>query len=336
MKILVIRFSSIGDVVLTTSVVRCLKKQTNAEIHFITKKGFKSILKDNPYIDKLITIKSSIQEVETDLKKEQYDWVIDLHKNIRTLSLKQKLKVPSRSFPKLNKEKWLLVKFKINKMPKVHIVDRYFETVKHLGVLNDNFPNDFFIAQESEVNILSTFGIKEKFVAIAIGAQFATKRLPFEKLVEVIEQLNQPIVLVGGPTDKSLANDLLQHFKTKNIHNACGSWSLQQSASIVKQAAVLMTNDTGLMHIAACFKTPIVSVWGNTVPELGMYPYLPNHSELFSVHQVENLSCRPCSKIGYKKCPKGHFKCMTEQNTDAISNDVNLKIQQSLESKTAY
>ena len=326
MKILLIRFSSIGDVVLTTSVVRCLKLQTNAEIHFITKEGFKTVLKDNPYIDKLITIKSSIKEVEDDLKQEKYDWVIDLHKNIRTLSLKQKLKVPSRSFPKLNKEKWLLVKFKINKMPKVHIVDRYFETVKHLGVVNDNLPGDFFIATESDVEIQTTFGITEKFVAIAIGAQFATKRLPFEKLKEIISNINSPIILVGGPTDTELATSIVEAFPLKQILNACGSFSLQQSASIVSQSSVLLTNDTGLMHIAACFKTPIVSVWGNTVPELGMYPYLPNHSELYSIHQVENLSCRPCSKIGYKKCPKGHFNCMNLQDSSAIVNDINLRV----------
>lgn len=326
MKILVIRFSSIGDVVLTTSIVRCLKLQTNAEIHFITKEGFKTVLKDNPYIDKLITIKSSIKEVEEDLKKEQYDWVIDLHKNIRTLSLKHKLKAPSHSFPKLNKEKWLLVKFKINKMPKVHIVDRYFETVKHLGVVNDNLPGDFFIAAESEVNIQSTFGITEKFVAIAIGAQFATKRLPFEKLKEVISKINSPILLVGGPTDTELATSIVEAFPSKQITNACGGFSLQQSASIVSKASVLLTNDTGLMHIAACFKTPIVSVWGNTVPDLGMYPYLPNHTELYSIHQVENLSCRPCSKIGYKKCPKGHFNCMNLQDSSAIIDDINLRI----------
>lgn len=326
MKILVIRFSSIGDVVLTTSVVRCIKKQTNAEIHFITKEGFKPILKDNPYIDKLITIKSTIKEVEVDLKQEKYDWVIDLHKNIRTLSLKKKLKAPSRSFPKLNKEKWLLVKFKINKMPQVHIVDRYFETVKHLGIVNDNLPNDFFITQESEVDITSTFGIKEKFVAIAIGAQFATKRLPFEKLKEVISQINSPIILIGGPTDTELATSILEAFPSKEIRNACGGFSLQQSASITSQASVLLTNDTGLMHIAACFKVPIVSIWGNTVPELGMYPYLPNNSELFSIHQVESLSCRPCSKIGYKKCPKGHFKCMNLQDSSAIINDINFRV----------
>jgi len=318
MKILVVRFSSIGDVVLTTPVVRCLKEQLNAEVHFITKEGFKAVLKDNPYIDKLITIKSSIKEVENGLKKEKYDWVIDLHKNIRTLSLKNKLKVPSRSFLKLNKEKWLLVKFKINKMPKVHIVDRYFETVKHLGVKNDGLPCDFFIAEEANISIKEEFGIKVPFIAIAIGAQFATKRLPFEKLIEVIEQLNQPIILVGGPTDKSLADELIQYFITKNIHNACGGYSLQQSASIVQQSAVLMTNDTGLMHIASAFTTPVVSVWGNTVPDLGMYPYFPNQKELFSMHEVKNLSCRPCSKIGYKQCPKGHFKCMIGQDTQQI------------------
>ncbi len=327
MKILVVRFSSIGDVVLTTPIVRCLKEQLpNATIHFITKKNFSSIIENNPNIDKIFTIKSSINEVIDDLKKEKYDWIIDLHKNVRTLALKQKLKTASKSFPKMNIEKWVLVKFKIDRMPKLHIVDRYFETVKHLGVVNDLKPCDFFINEESNVNITSTFSLNEAFVAIAIGAQFATKRLPFEKLIEIISELNTPIILVGGPMDNELAEGIVTHFPNKNIKNACGGFSLQQSASIVQQAKVLLTNDTGLMHIASCFEVPIVSVWGNTVPALGMYPYFPQKPDLFSIHQVNDLSCRPCSKIGYKECPKKHFKCMNLQDSTAISRDIQSKL----------
>lgn len=327
MKILVIRFSSIGDIVLTTPIIRCLKQHTNAEIHFITKKAFEPILKDNPYIDKLITIKSSIKEIKEELKAEQYDEVIDLHKNLRTKALKRHLGVPAHSFDKLNVKKWLLVKFKRDLMPAIHIVDRYFETVKHLGVKSDNQPGDFFIEANNKVDLHQTFGIEGSFVAIAVGAQFATKRLPFEKLVEVIEKINAPIVLTGGPTDEGLANQIIEYFKRPTIYNACGGFNLQQSASIVSQANVLMTNDTGLMHIAACFKTPIVSVWGNTVPQLGMYPYLPQNKELYSIHEVKGLNCRPCSKIGFKECPKGHFNCMMQQNSAEIIGKIqaNLK-----------
>ncbi len=327
MKILVVRFSSIGDVVLTTPIVRCLKQQIpNATIHFITKKSFVSLIDQNPNIDKVIAIQSSINEVVSDLKKEKYDWVIDLHKNVRTLSLKQKLKVPSRSFPKMNIEKWMLVKFKLDRMPKIHIVDRYFETVKHLGVKNDFLPCDFYISSDSNVSIITSFGIQSPFLAIAIGAQFSTKRLPLNKLVEIISKINYPIVLVGGKMDAVLADSIISFFPNKIIKNACGGFTLQQSASIVKQSKVLLTNDTGLMHIASCFEVPIVSVWGNTVPSLGMYPYLPKSPELFSIHEVKNLNCRPCSKIGYKNCPKTHFNCMNLQNSNEIIEDINLRM----------
>jgi len=327
-KILVVRFSSIGDVVLTTPVMRCLKQQIpNCEIHFITKKAFKGILEHNSNISKIFTIDSSISEVIPALKAEQYDYVIDLHKNLRTFQLKNKLGRPSYSFPKLNFEKWMLVNLKRNKMPKVHVVDRYFKAVEKLGVKNDNQPCDFFIQSSDEIQLKDYFNLtSEKYITIAIGAQFATKRMPFEKLKEILEQLNQSIILIGGETDKELANEILAAFPDKSIFSACGIFSLAQSASIVKQSRVLLTNDTGMMHIASCFQIPTISVWGNTVPELGMYPYFPENAELFSIHEVKGLNCRPCSKIGFQKCPKGHFNCMNLQDSKAISEDILVKI----------
>lgn len=108
----------------------------------------------------------------------------------------------------------------------------------------------------------------------------------------------------------------------KSVINAINQFSLPESSSIVAQAKILLTNDTGLMHIATAFSIPIVSVWGNTVPELGMYPYYPNRKDLFSIHEVKNLNCRPCSKIGYKSCPKKHFNCMMLQDSNAIAQDI--------------
>lgn len=325
MKILIVRFSSIGDVVLTTPVIRCLKQQIpNATIHFITKKAFTPVLENNPYIDRLITIEKSIKEVVSELKLEKYDWVIDLHKNIRTLSLKQKIGAPSKSFPKMNVKKWMLVKFKIDKMGTKHIVDRYFETVHHLGVKNDLKPCDFFLSEKSKVDVSTEFNLAPKsYLTIAIGAQFATKRMPFSKLVEIIEKINFPIILAGGPMDLDFAEEIIANFPSKTIKNACGPFSLQQSANIVQQSKAILSNDTGLMHIASCFQIPTISVWGNTVPALGMFPYFPNHQELFSIHEVADLSCRPCSKIGFKSCPKGHFKCMNLQDSNQISQQIN-------------
>lgn len=323
-KILVVRFSSIGDVVLTTSVVRALKKQLkDSEIHFLTKSSFKGIVEFNPNISKIYSIESSVSEIITELKKEHYDYIIDLHRNTRTAILKYQLGRPSFSFPKLNFKKWLLVNFKNRSMPKEHVVDRYFKAVLKLGIKNDQLPCDFYIHPNSEVEIHKSLGLTPNtYITIAIGAQFLTKRMPFNILKEIAERIEFPIVLVGGEMDIELAAKIKTALPDKEIVSVCGKFSLPQSASIVKQSKLLLSNDTGMMHIASCFETPTVSVWGNTVPELGMYPYFPKHPELFSIHEVDSLKCRPCSKIGFQKCPKGHFKCMNLQDTAAISADI--------------
>lgn len=332
MKILVIRFSSIGDIVLTTPVLRAMKTQLqNTEIHYLTKSSFKVILSHNPHIDQLICINKSIAEVLNQLRSEKYDYVIDLHRNARTLSLKLKLGRPSFSFPKLNLSKWLLVNFKYQSMPQLHVVDRYFKAVEKLGVKNDLKPCDFYIQSSDEVDVKTSLDLApNSFISIAIGAQFATKRMPFNKLEEIIQPLNFPIVLIGGPTDENLAEMLVERFPLKKLINACGNYNLAQSASIVRQSAVLLTNDTGMMHIASCFEIPTVSVWGNTVPELGMYPYFPTNKKAYSIHQVDELKCRPCSKIGFRECPKKHFNCMQQQQSDKIVVDLHNRFESSI------
>jgi len=115
-------------------------------------------------------------------------------------------------------------------------------------------------------------------------------------------------LLVGGPEDFERGEQIIAN--TNNTINTCGKYSILQSASLVQQAKMVITHDTGMMHIAAAFQQKIYSVWGNTVPEFGMYPYL--ESKQSKRIEVKGLNCRPCSKIGYDKCPKGHFKCMQE------------------------
>ncbi|MFN5910476.1 MAG: glycosyltransferase family 9 protein [Bacteroidota bacterium] len=324
MKILVVRFSSIGDVILTTPVVRAIKEQLiDAEIHYLTKVPFKLLLDQNPHIHRIWTIGSSISEVLPELKKEKFDHVIDLHHNARTLLLKWRLGRKAYSFPKMNLQKWLLVRTGKNFLPDVHVVDRYFEAVQKLGVKNDGKPCELFLHPDEEVDVQATFGVPPgKYCCIAIGAQYATKRMPSELLIRIIEKIPYPIVLCGGTADQGLAIQLMDYLGRNDVMDATGRFTLRESASIVKQSAVLLTNDTGLMHIATCFNVRIVSVWGNTVPELGMYPYYPETNELFSIHEVKGLSCRPCSKIGYKQCPKGHFECMYKQDTQRIASDV--------------
>jgi len=317
LKILIIRFSSIGDIVLTTPVIRCLKQQLiGVEIHYLTKGNFKTVLENNPYLDSLHLLDSRLSNTIKELKNEKFDYVIDLHHNLRTLIIKNKLGVKASSFDKLNWQKWLLVNLKVNKMPNVHIVERYLETVKFLGVCNDEQGLDYFLAKQYSLpDLLPT--THQNFVGLVIGAQHTTKRLPNSKLQEICKNLQKPIVLLGGKEDIERGEDIVNG--NNHVFNGCGKFSLDQSAFLVKMAASIITHDTGLMHIAAAFNKPIVSIWGNTVPEFGMYPYRVDKSTIL---EVQGLACRPCSKIGYQKCPKGHFKCMNDINVGDIATFV--------------
>ncbi|MFH1320629.1 MAG: glycosyltransferase family 9 protein [Bacteroidota bacterium] len=313
-KILIIRFSSIGDIILTTPVIRCIKQQFEGEteIHYLTKKKFASILEANPYITKLHTIEDKVSEVTSSLKGVQFDYVIDLHNNIRSALVKRKLKGLSFTVNKINLRKWLMVNFKINRLPDVHIVDRYMDTLKLFSVKNDCNGLDYFIPDKEEVDLSSLpESHREGYLGFAIGAKHKTKCLPLDKIISICKKIGKPIVLLGDADDKEKA-ETIKGSVGNTIFNACGKYSINQSASLVRQAEKIITHDTGLMHVAAAFKKDIVSVWGNTIPEFGMYPYLTGTGVggMGTIIEIKNLSCRPCSKLGFKKCPKKHFKCM--------------------------
>lgn len=311
-KILIIRFSSIGDIVLTTPVIRCLKNQIegDVELHYITKKVYLPLLAENPYLDKIYSIEKSTNEVIEKLKAEKYDYIIDLHKNMRARRVKRKLKALSFTFDKLNIRKWLLVNFKWNKMPELHIVDRYLAAAKAFDINYDGEGLDYFLPKNISSQIELPNKVKEGYTALVLGANHATKQIPENKLKSIIEKSTGNFVLIGGNDDAALG-ERLELIAPERVWNTAGAMNLHQSAYLIKQANSVITPDTGMMHIAAAFQKRILSLWGNTVPEFGMYPLLKkgngNQSTIF---EVKDLSCRPCSKIGFNKCPKGHFNCM--------------------------
>lgn len=318
-KILLIRFSSIGDIVLTTPVVRCLKKQLGAEIHYLTKQSFAAVLTANPYLDKVWTFQREVTEVLPQLRAEGFDVIIDLHHNLRSLRVRLALwKVRAHAFHKINFAKWLMVRWKINRLPDRHIVDRYMDTVRALGVENDGVGLDYFIPAEAEIDAQAF--LRERlpaelaamsYIAFVTGAAHATKRLPESKIIAICQRLQQPVVLLGGP-DEADSGDRIAQASGTHVVNACGALKLNQSASMLRQAAKVISHDTGLMHIAAALHKDIVSIWGNTIPAFGMYPYYPADMQRNTSVEVQGLSCRPCSKIGFQACPKGHFRCMME------------------------
>lgn len=323
-KFLIIRFSSIGDIVLTTSVIRCLKQQVDeAEVHFLTKPAFAPLVENNPHIDKILVLKEKLSETINEIQEEKYDYIIDLHNNLRTFIIKNRTRILSFSFPKLNFEKWLMVNFKINRLPEIHVVDRYFETVKLFDVNNDGKGLELHVPDEKQISIstLPSF-LKEGFISVAVGAKHETKRIPENLLIDIIKKVDFPFVLLGDKNDYEIAERIINSSNSNKLFNACGKYNLLESASLVNQSRLIITADTGLMHIAAAFSKKIISIWGNTIPQFGMYPY--TSKENYSVFEVKNLSCRPCSKLGYKKCPKKHFKCMTSHDLNEIVKQIEL------------
>ncbi|HWB64370.1 MAG TPA: glycosyltransferase family 9 protein [Chitinophagales bacterium] len=324
MKFLILRFSSIGDIVLTTPVVRCLRKAfPEAEIHYATKKAFAPIIAANPNVSKVHVLEGSISDLVKELKQEQFDYAIDLHHNQRTQLIKWQLGVKSFSFNKLNVEKWLMVNFKVNKLPPVHIVDRYLATCAALGVENDGEGLDYFTGKNDIVDIRSLpEGFAGGYVAWVIGAKQNTKKFPAEKIIETLKGIDYPVMLLGGKEDEKEAAQIYDALKGKTIYNACGKYKLNQSASLVQQARLVVSNDTGLMHIAAAFKKPVISIWGNTIPAFGMYPYYGKHIVPNERMEVDSLPCRPCSKLGYAECPQGHFNCMKLQKESRLADTI--------------
>ena len=318
-KVLIIRFSSIGDIVLTTPVVRCIKQQMpDAEIHFAVKKTFLPVVQANPYIDKMQVLEDDLKVYIGKLREENFDFIVDLHQSLRSKYIRKSLKAPSSGFPKLNFRKWMLARFKIDLMPDIHIVDRYFKAAEKLGIKNDGQGLDYFIPEKDEYKLAALpEGFRDGYSVFVIGAKHATKRLPEHKIISICKKLNRPVILLGGAEDKGVAKRV-EADSGPLVLSMCGSLNLNQSASLVKQAEIVISHDTGLMHIAAAFRKRIVSIWGNTVPELGMSPYMPGDEEKSDIIEVKGLKCRPCNKLGYKKCPKKHFRCMEEIDEEAV------------------
>lgn len=316
-RFLIVRFSSMGDVLLTTPVVRCLRQaHPEAEIHYLTKPAFATLLHGNPYIDRIITLGPSLAGTIGHLRATGYTGIIDLHHNLRTAMVKASMPwVPSYSFNKLNIAKWLVVNLRMDRLPRVHIVQRYLAAAAPFGVVDDGLGCDLFLCDDDAVPLPWPDG--RPYVAMVIGGQQATKRMPTAKLIEVCRLCPLPVALVGGKEDAPVSGAIRAAVGEK-VWDTCGQMTIRQSAHIIGKAAHVVAHDTGMMHVAAALKRPITSVWGNTVPAFGMYPYLPDGAVQSRIMEVQGLGCRPCSKLGHTHCPKGHFRCMMDQDAAAI------------------
>jgi heptosyltransferase-2 len=308
MKILLIRFSSIGDIVLTSPVITALKqKYPSAQIHYLTKKVFLDILLHNPKIDKIWSYDSNLELIIQQLKKEKLDWIIDLHNNLRSRWLCLRLGLKTRRLHKENWNKWKMVNLK-SKISIPHIVDRYLKTLDFS--IKNPIPLEYYCGLNDEnhaIQLLKKHQIDKNYWVIVLSATHFTKKWLKEYFVELIQSLDKKIILLGGKTEIK-ESQWIENQLINNNHciNLCGKTSLNQSAAIIKNSEFVITHDTGLMHIACAYQKKMIILWGNTLPEMGFAPYQNPNALNISL----DLPCKPCSKLGRKKCPKSHFHCM--------------------------
>lgn len=317
-KVLIIRFSSIGDIVLTTPVIRSVKQALpQVELHVLTKRAYGDLLRHHPLVDKVHTLDDSLKTVIRELRSEGFDAVLDLHRNLRSRWVSFRLGRPSAAFPKANLAKLRMAwqqQYPDKWLP--HVVERYGHTLQLLGLTLDNDGLDIYYPDSLRPWAqaqLATLPTTPKPLAVVLGAKHTTKRWLPEYFLETLNQLERPVLLLGGKDAMAERDWLLPRLAVPAL-DAVGQYSLLESTALLDQVAEVLTHDTGFMHIAAALHKRIFSLWGNTVPALGMTPYKTESVIL----ENKGLSCRPCSKIGHDTCPKGHFRCMRDLRPEQV------------------
>jgi len=318
--------------VLTTPVIRAIANRfPEADIHYLTKIEHYEVIKGHPLIKRIHLVNKSGKEPMAALQAECFDYIIDLHHNLRSRQFKWFLSGKKFSFGKLNIEKWLRVRCGINILPRVHIVERYLETLGPLGIATSPLPLEYFIPKVDQIDVRHLFEkdnqsnvgpfnqtLHAPYGVYALGGHHATKRLPTDLIIELCHSIRSPLILLGSKGDQETAERVIRESNNPNLHSFCGRFNINQSADVVRQARVLITHDSVMMHIGAAFARPTLALWGNTIPEFGMFAWQPMYPQNVHNFEITPLRCRPCSKIGFDACPKGHFKCMRTQPIDAI------------------
>jgi lipopolysaccharide heptosyltransferase II len=305
-RILLIRFSSLGDILLTTPLIRAIKSNYPAiEVDYILKSQYSDSLKYNPNISQLFHFED-INNGSGDefISKRNYDVVIDLQNNFKSKQFADKIKAPRFKFKKLNINKFLLVHFKINRlieMPSIPV--RYASVIHNLEL--DEKGLELFIPDFKKSNLKKS----GKYIGLCPGSRHYTKMWSEEYFIELGKILSKEgynILLFGGKTDRDICKRISSQIN--NAKDYSNDDDLLQTAADLKECVCVICNDSGLMHVTSAVQTPLIVIFGSSVKEFGFTPY--KNKNLILENNL--LSCRPCSHIGRNKCPKGHFKCMRE------------------------
>lgn len=325
-KILIIRLSSLGDILLATPMIRSIQRKfPDKKIHFLLRSEFESVLVNNHFLEKIFLFTRNDEENKKlikELKREKYDLVIDLQHNLRSAVICNKLRVKTVKFNKRDTAKLLLVKFKINLLknaPQMPV--RYAE-------LFDDFKLDDEGLELITLNAPSPlFDPNKNYIGFAPGSRHFTKMWPREYYIELGRMLNNDgytIALFGGKDDRLVCAEIATKVDSIDLSNKN---DLLQTAVDMKKCSGIVCNDSGMMHTACAADVKVLAIFGSTVKEFGFTPYTGKESGLLTKYLVmenKSLSCRPCTHIGRDKCPKTHFKCMLEITPQLVYNNINL------------
>jgi heptosyltransferase-2 len=336
-KILVIRLSSIGDILLATPLLRILRRRfPEARIDFVIKSRFAELMRFNPHLTELLVLdtesgQEGLEELRRRIQSTGYDLVIDIHKNFRSLYLRRGLRgVKIATHTKYLLRRFILVRLGINfyrEIVPMHL--RYIRAMERWGLTDDGLGLEFHLDPQADRQIALRLAERpgdRLLVGLAPGAGFATKRWPAEYFQETARRLRKEfaadILLLGNKADRETTAPIAAETGA-GIYDWAGTLTLQQSAAALARCDLLITNDTGLMHMACALKIPVIALFGPTTREFGFFPVGP-HAEVI---EEEGLSCRPCTTMGGHRCPKGHFRCMRDISPERVIERAGLLLQ---------
>ncbi len=322
MKILLIQTGSIGRIVQTSPIIRSIRNKMHTKPDIVIDPKYKLVLDQHPNVGEVI----GSNEIHS--STSLYDIIIDLVYDKFSRKLAKELGNEVYSFRSKTRKEWLFINFKINRLPNKHRIEQHYDFLSTLDLELDEKGLEYFIPEKDlvEDNWLPETH-QHGYAVFALSSPNKTQQLPVQRMIELCDRINKPIVLLGEKKDDSLAEEVENFFrkgteqqeqeiedlnKKASIFNGCGKFNINQQASIIEKSNWVFTHENDLMHIAAAFKKQIFSIWGSSSPLFGEYPF----ETKFTIFENNKISCRPCSKTGYTKCPKGHFKCMKEVSFD--------------------
>ncbi|MCK9561945.1 MAG: lipopolysaccharide heptosyltransferase II [Bacteroidales bacterium] len=328
-KILIFRLSSIGDIILTSTLVRCVKTQyPDAQIDFVVKRQFSLLLTLMPEITKIHTFDAEegfngLLKLRKTLAKEKYDVMLDIHKNWRSLFIRNTIGASHvYRYKKHLMKRFFMIRFKIDAY---HIVRpvylRFLDVAKKIGVEYDNKQTELFIPKEIQKKVddyIEDAGLKphKNLIVLCPGASFSNKKWQIEKFQElaqrIIDRTKMQVILLGGSKEKTACETILNNVQGA-IMSVAGVFNLAESAALLNRAQLTVANDTGMLHLSEALNVPVVGIYGPTVRQFGYFPILQKSK----VAEVE-LACRPCTKMGMNYCPKNTFDCTQKISVDTV------------------